>query len=205
MQEGTRRRYRTITAQNIAPTIGVLPLQSITESTIAGWVQGLTGSGKTIANKHGFLSGALAAAVRAGHITANPCEGRRLPRTEREEMCFLEPGDFALLLHYIVDRWEPLVTMLVSTGLRWGEATALQVGDVDRAQGTVRVVRAWKYTSGDGHRMGPPKSRRSVRTVRLSLQTMDLLEPLLSRDADEPLFTNARGGPVRSAMFHDNV
>ena len=35
-------------------------------TTIARWVQQLGGSGKTIANKHGFLSGAMKAAVTAG-------------------------------------------------------------------------------------------------------------------------------------------
>ena len=46
-------------------------------------------SGKTIANKHGFLSSALNAAVKAGHIGANPAVGQRLPRTERADMVVL--------------------------------------------------------------------------------------------------------------------
>jgi hypothetical protein len=49
----------------------------------------LTGSAKTAANKHGFLAGALNAAVRARHISANPCDGNRLRRDETDEMVFL--------------------------------------------------------------------------------------------------------------------
>ena len=49
----------------------------------------LTGSAKTAANKHGFLAGALNAAVRARHISANPCDGNRLRRDEPDEMVFL--------------------------------------------------------------------------------------------------------------------
>ena len=41
----------------------------------------LGGSGKTISNMHGFVSGAFKAAVRAGVMASNPCEGRRLPHT----------------------------------------------------------------------------------------------------------------------------
>ena len=54
-----------------------MPVSAVTETTIAKWVKQLGGSGKTIANKHGFLSGALNSAVRAGVIATNPCQGRR--------------------------------------------------------------------------------------------------------------------------------
>ena len=206
VEDGTRRRYHSYLRMNITPSIGALPLTSITDTTIARWVHSLHGaSGKTIKNKHGFLSGALAAAVKAGHITVNPCEGMRLPRTEREDMCFLTPSDYAVLLGYVPIYWQPLVTVLISTGMRWSEVTALQVRDVDTDRCTVRIARAWKYTSGQGHRLGPPKSRRSERTLSLAEETMDLLRPLLHRPGTEFLFSNTRGNPVRHATFHDNV
>ncbi|WOC11975.1 hypothetical protein MP11Mi_10560 [Gordonia sp. MP11Mi] len=46
-------------------------------------------SGKTIQNKHAFLSGALKAAAVAGKIGRNPCDGQRISRTEKREMVFL--------------------------------------------------------------------------------------------------------------------
>ena len=206
IEEGTRRRYRSYVTRDIDPTIGAVPLTALDEEAVGRWVNGLGGAGKTVANKHGFLSAALRGAVRAKHIGANPCEGRRLPRTEREEMVFLTPSDFAVLLGYIPTYWQPLVTFLLSTGLRWGEATALRVSDVDRDNNTIRIVRAWKYTAGDGFRLGPPKSARSRRTVELPAETVQLLEPLLvGRDGDALVFINTRGDPVRSATFHDNV
>jgi hypothetical protein len=63
---------------------------------VAAWLNSLAGSA-TASNKHGFLSGALYAAVRAGFIKANPCEGNRLPRDEITEMVFLTGDEFALL------------------------------------------------------------------------------------------------------------
>jgi hypothetical protein len=57
-------RYRTYITRDIGPVIGSLPMTAVTETTIARWVQQLGGSGKTIANKHGFLSGAFNAAVK---------------------------------------------------------------------------------------------------------------------------------------------
>jgi integrase len=107
-------------------------------------------SGKTIANKHGFLSSALNAAVRAGHISSNPAAGQKLPRTERADMVCLSREEFAGLLDAVTEPWRPLVEFLVASGSRWGEATALRPGDIDRAKGTVRITRAWKRTYARG-------------------------------------------------------
>jgi site-specific recombinase XerC len=54
-------------------------------------------SGKTIANKHGFLSSALTTAVRAGRITTNPAAGQRAPTCERKDVVCLSREDFVRL------------------------------------------------------------------------------------------------------------
>ncbi|OBG27501.1 hypothetical protein [Mycobacterium sp. 852002-51057_SCH5723018] len=59
VKPATLARYRTYVARDIDPAFGSLPVSAVTENTIAKWVKRLGGSGKTIANKHGFLSGAL--------------------------------------------------------------------------------------------------------------------------------------------------
>jgi hypothetical protein len=85
-------------------------------------MQGLSekgASGKTVANKHGFLSSALNAAVRAGRISSNPAAGQRLPRSERQEMLCLSHADFAQLLANIPEFWRPLVEFLAASGCRW--------------------------------------------------------------------------------------
>ncbi|MGO9151670.1 hypothetical protein [Mycobacterium sp.] len=78
--------------------IGPLPLAALTNADAAQWLNSLTGSAKTAANKHGFLAGALNAAVRARHISANPCDRNRLRRDEPAEMVFLTHEEFRLLL-----------------------------------------------------------------------------------------------------------
>src|SRR3954451_16008248 len=114
-------------------------------------------SGKTIANKHGFLSSALNAAVRAGRILTNPAAGQRLPVSERAAMVCLTHDEFAKLLGAVTEPWRPLVEFLVASGCRWGEATALRPSDVDREAGTVRITRAWKRTyDRGGYELGPP-------------------------------------------------
>jgi len=77
----------------------------------------------------------------------------RVPRDshERREMAFLNRDEFSTLLGAMDPFWRPLCITLVTTGIRWGEATALAVGDVDHEQGTARIRHAWKHTDGHGH------------------------------------------------------
>jgi hypothetical protein len=87
-----------------------------------GWMP----SAKTIANKHGFLAGALNAAVPK-HIPAGPCLGIRLPRDdEAPEVLFLTGEQFTLLRANVTEYWRSLVEFLVASGCRWGEAVALK-------------------------------------------------------------------------------
>jgi hypothetical protein len=162
VEAGTVQRYPAYLANDIAPMMGATPLVALGRDDIAAWVNAVVddgASGKTIANKQRFLSGALNAAVAAGHLGANPCRGLRLPRWQRREMVFLTEAEFATLLNAVTGYRRPFVEFLVASGARWSEATALRPGDVDVDQVTVRSVRAWKVVDG-GINLGPPKSKR---------------------------------------------
>ena len=208
----TRTRYRRYIANDIAPsTIGVLPLTALTNDDVARWLNNLGGAAKTKTNKHGFLSGALNAAVRKHQLDANPCDGNRLPRGEPAEMMFLTHEEFALLHSCVSKHWQPLVEFLVVSGARVGEATALRPGDIDLAEGTVRIQRAWRYVPREGFQLGPPKTRRSIRTIDVDPSVLAKLDL-----TGEWVFTNkwvytnsgrspASDDPVRAANFRASV
>lgn len=208
---GTLAKYRSYT-DNDMTAIADIPLAALTPDDVAAWVNGLRNrngdppSGKTVANKHGYLAGALAVAVERGHIKFNPCEKVRLPRWDRAEMCFLEPDEYQILREAITPYWRPLVDFLVVSGCRWSEATALRPKDVDRAAGTVRITKAWVPAAGGGFEVGVPKTRKSVRTINVDGSVLDVLD--YSKDF---LFTNSgRGrrnpdGVVRVHSFNPNV
>lgn len=209
--------YERYLANDIAPTIGDIPLASLTEEDIANWVKRMETepsaktkrvvSPKTIQNKHGFLSGALAAAVRSKHIPSNPAAGRSLPRktgtdddSDGDEIRMLSRDEFASLLEAgNVPYWRPLLQFLVASGCRWGEASALKPSDVDRVAGTVKIRRAWKKSS-KGYHLGPPKTKRSRRTINLPADVLDQLDY-----KHEWLFVNTLGRPLRYHAFKTNV
>ncbi len=200
--------YNRYLRNDIGPALGPVPLDDLTRDDIAGWVlqmQDDEASPKTIANKHGFLSGALAGAVASGKLKANPAAGIRLPQSHAKEMVFLTRDQFAHLNSHVTEPWQPFVEFLVASGCRLSEATALRPDDVDRDAGTVRIWQSWRR-GGGGYRLAPPKTERSKRTINVGKATLDKLTY-----TGEWLFTNpgrgrrAEGGPVRPPNLRANV
>jgi integrase len=204
LRKSTLWDYGSYLRKDIAPILGDIPLTGLTREHIAKWTQDLAdggASGKTIANKHGFISSALNAAVRAGRIPTNPASGQRLPTSERAEMVCLTQEDFARLLDNVTDHWKPLVEFLVASGCRWGEATALKPSDINLTTATVRITRAWKRTyDRGGYELGPPKTKRSVRTINIPKSVLEKLDL-----TGEWVFLNKANTFVKGNGFHDRV
>lgn len=203
VQADTKRKYAAM-VRDLAH-LAELPITAVTEANVNQWVAGLSNGGaaaKTVANKHGFLASVFKKAHTRGLVESNPCEGTRLPRTEVRGKTFLTHGEYKQFLEFFTPFWQPLVMFLFGTGLRFGEATALKIRDLDLPGKSVAVSRAWKR----GNVLGPPKSRKSVRTVPLSPELVKTLAQLVKdRDPGEWLFTNQRGGPVRHPTFLENA
>lgn len=201
----TSEDYRTYMRLHINPAFGPLPIDAVTPDTIARWVNKQTDAGnaaKSIKNRHGFLSAMFQAAVDDGLITRNPCAHTGLPDTESGDNVFLSWDEFTILYGYIPEHYKPLVMLLATTALRWGEATALKPSDVDLKALTLRVSRAWKYSKGRGHYIGPPKTPRAKRTVSFPADLTQALQPLMG---GEWLFTNPAGKPIRQSNFFNEV
>lgn len=196
--------YTSYARLDINPAIGQIPLDVLSPDDIADWVQTLEDrglAGKTIGNRHGFLSAALNTAVRDGIIPANPALGTRIPRTERKDMVFLDHGEYALLRSCIPELWRPMVDFLVASGARFGEVSALKPSDVNRARSTVYIGRGWKRTyDDDGYEIGATKTKRSVRTISIDKTVLDALDY-----THEWLFVTPRGNPVRAVNFRNHV
>ncbi|MFA1704932.1 tyrosine-type recombinase/integrase [Mycobacterium intracellulare] len=206
VEKKTIAEYRRYLARDIVPVLGHIPLSTLSRADVSKWVNKMRAdgaSGKTIANKLGFLSGVLNLAVKAGEISGNPAAGIRAPRTLRREMTLLTKAEYQLLKASFTERWHPFLDFLVASGCRFSEATALKPGDVDRINGTVRITKAWKRTPGDGevkYEIGQPKTRRSIRTINLPSAVLDQLDY-----SHEWLFVNTENGPIRLYSWRTNV
>lgn len=168
---------------------------------------------KSIANRHGLLSCILQAAVEAEpQLRSKNCaKGTRLPRADdhtEEEMCFLEHEEYKRISAEMRDEHgRDLADWLVGTGMRWGEATAVQVRDVDFKRRTVNVQRAWKRSpAGDGaapsYFLGPPKTRKARRIIALSDAQIEMLRRRVpGKQPEDLVFHTMNGRPWRHANF----
>jgi integrase len=202
---GTRRTYRGLLANHIDGTaLGALPVASLTRDDVRAWLDGMTLSAKSRRNVHSLLSAALQRAVEDEAIPRNVARGVRIKSTDPASgMVLLNRGELAVVVGEMSHRYRPLIQFLAGTGLRWSEATALQVGDVDLDGVTpvVHVVKAWRRM-GSGYAVGPPKTRAGQRTVALSPEVAAVVAPLLEdRRAGDYLFTTERGDWIRNNTF----
>lgn len=206
--DGTRRKYEQVAATHLTGRFESILLEHLSRDDVARWVNEQPGSPKSIRNRHALLSAALESAMRDDLVPKNVAKGVRLPRLDSagEDKVFLEPGEFEEIAALLDPHWLPLAHFLVGTGARWGEATALRVGDLDVSAGTVRIHQAWKETTGRGWELGPPKTRRGRRTAKVRVRAVDLCAPLtVGRGPGEWLFTTKRGGPVRGDWWRTDV
>lgn len=196
----------------VEPVWGRRQLSSIRTSEIQAWVTRLsTGdpratppaepkSATTVIRAYGVLASILDAAVKDRRITVNPARGvEDLPRKRRKAHVYLSHE----LVHSIAEhsKYPELVLVLAYCGLRWGEAVALRVGDVDMLGRRLQVHRNAVEVGGVIHE-GTPKSHKA-RSVPFPRFIGERLEVLLEgRGPDDLVFPGPDGGHMRSARVH---
>ena len=141
------------------------------------------------------MSAALDHAVRTGRIRTNPAHGLGLPRPQRRDYVFLTHRQ-VLDLAAAAGPWRLLVLVLGYTGLRWGEATALRVCDIDFDRRRIDVRRAFSDVGGRVV-LGTPKSHQS-RTVPVPrFVATEIAAAVVGKHADELMFTMPGGSVMR--------
>lgn len=169
----TLEAYESYIRAHLSPFFGKQRLDRIGRPEIETFIRYMGGSGrstKTALNATGVLHSIFELARRVGWVIANPCslvDKPQVPPTDAD-IRFLEPEEIDPLLRSVPDddrgRVErPMYLAAAMTGMRQGELLALRWRDVDWAARRVRVRRS--YVRGE---FGPPKSKRSSRSVPLA-------------------------------------
>lgn len=170
---------------------------------------------KSIRNRHGLLYCVVQSAIEAQVPlrTGNCCKSTRLPRVDDEtvaDMTFLERDEYLRVASEIKDPdARDLADWLVGTGMRWGEASALQVRDVQlsAARPYVDISRAWKKAkkgSPEAFYLGPPKTKKARRRIFLTdTQAAVVRRQVTGMGPEKFIFRAAQGGPWRHANFYN--
>ena len=147
--------------------------------------------------------------MERGVIDVNPAKGVRLPSKQRtREPIFLTPSQRAALINAAqYPEWKLYLEFMLATGARWSESLALTPADFDleSSPATVRIDKAWKRTPS-GLRIGPPKTKKSRRTVSLPAHMVPRLRALAAeRGRGDFMWQGVNGGPVKEAWFRKRV
>jgi len=123
------------------------------------------------------LRRALRQAVLWRILASNPSDAVTTPRSNRKELRTLSEQE---VRHFLTVtrgmRDHGLWVLLVTTGLRLGEALALRWSDIDLKEGRAAIRRAVQRQRGAGLVFVEPKTARSRRTVPIPPETIAVLE-----------------------------
>jgi integrase/recombinase XerC len=145
--------------------------------------------GRSIARMLSAWRGFYRYLARDHGFSANPCVGIRAPKSAKRLPHALSPDESGRLMAMDDDsalalRDKAMFELLYSSGLRLSELTSLAPGDVDSADGTVRV------TGKGGKTRVIPVGRHALAAVQAWLvQRSDI-----TRKGETALFVNRNGG-----------
>ena len=198
----TRHQYQWLMRQHIMPTWRTVPLAKITFEGLTQWVSllSLAGLGR-----------------RPSGSPSSSCPPRSITRCEVAVSDPTRPGGWACPGPSAAitstsltarssrsppkpGRWRLLILLLAYTGLRWGEATALRVCDIDFDRRRVDVRRAFSDVGGRVV-LGTPKSHQS-RTVPLPrFLAIELAAAADGKRPDDLVFTMPGGSVMRMSNW----
>lgn len=207
----TQHLYRTLLRVHLQAFHNVA-LADITPDMVRGWWNESTLDGKKTSRSRAYklMSATFSRAVQDGLVRRSPCVVRGAHTAVTGKKIVVPTAEET---KSIIDNMNPrfmLLTMLLAnSGLRFGEAVALRRSDLSPA--SMGVHKTWEVSVNktavllDGEvTTQPPKTRASIRKVKLRPEVGELISALLDTlnpEGDPLLFTNGSGGYIRNDVF----
>lgn len=191
--------YRTLESAwrtHVRSDWGERQVADVTTLEVEAWISRLARQGygsTTVRRAHSVLAGMLADAVKSRRLVANAAFGvDNLPRRTPRRHVYLTASDvYALAAQSGPHR--ALVLVLAFCGLRWGEAIALRVADVDFLGRRITVSTNAVQLGGE-HHVGPTKDRKSRSVPVPKFVVEDLCRLSEGKSRDDLIFPSPNGG-----------
>ena len=198
-QAAALSHYRTLESAwrvHVRPRWGTVAVADVDLIGVETWITAMMTAGAgatTVLRAYGVLSGVLADAVKAKRLAANPATGvENLPRKVGKRHIYLTADDVYRLADKAGEH-RTLVLLLAFCGLRWGEAVALRVRDVEFLRRRLSVHEN-AVQVGAHHHVGPTKGREA-RSVPVPTFVLDeLSSQCVGKAGGDLVFPSDRGG-----------
>ncbi|GAA6527478.1 hypothetical protein IDVR_32760 [Intrasporangium sp. DVR] len=208
-QRAGMTHLRATTAQNyrqafrhVEAAFGRWPVAKIEHADVAAWVTALsTVKGpETVRYAHRVFCLVLDYGMRTRRLTNNAARGVRLPRRPPARERILTMAEVEALADRMGSEGD-LVRVLAFLGLRWSEAVALRVSDVDLDRRRVRVIE--RATEAGGRMdVSAPKTRAAVREIGIPGFLVEVLTGRVEgKPRDALVFPSPEGGYLRNGNW----
>ncbi len=196
----TQRAAEVSWRVHVEPKWKHVRLSDVRHTDVQAWVSNLSQERgpKVVRAAHGVLSRILEDAVRDRRIASNPARGVKLPPVVRKPHRYLTQGQLIQLARE-AGRYQTLVLLLGTAGLRWGEAAGLQVGDIDFRHGTIRIHR---NATGGIIQTLKGGEHRTVAVAPFVLK--ELAATVQGKSHDSLIWPSQSGGYLNPPSTHDS-
>ncbi|MCV7010362.1 tyrosine-type recombinase/integrase [Mycobacterium gordonae] len=204
MKPSGYRSYESAWRVHVKPRWAHVRVSEIVYSDVQAWVSELaTKRGAVIVQTaHSVLARILDDAVRDRMITANAARGVKLPPKPKRRNVYLTADQ----LRQLADesgRYRSLVLLLGTAGLRWGEAAALRVADVDFLRRRIELHRN-AVTIGRQTFVGSLKSGKARTVALAAFVVTELARTCEGKERDELIWPARDGGYLAPPSSHDS-
>jgi integrase len=188
------RSYESAWRVHVEPRWARTPIGEVRFSDVQGWVADMAANkGPVIVQTaYSVLARILDDAVRDRLLSSNPARGVKLPKRPPRRNVYLTAAQLSSLAEES-GRYRSLVLLLGVGGLRWGEASALRVSDVDFLRRRIELHRN-AVAIGKHFEVGSLKSNKN-RTVALPQFVIDAIARTAEgKGRDDLLWPSSTGG-----------
>jgi integrase len=203
--------YDSLLRTWILPYFGDIALSEITAMSIRQWTADMEQRNLSASRRRKalmLLKQILNTAVDDRRIPSNPATNVKGPKVRYQKRPYLLPHELQALAAEVQERYRALILVMGVAGLRFGEAAALQRGDIDVLHGSLNVSKSVSESHLVGHggrvEIKLPKNGkvRSVRIPRfLSSVLNDHLQAYTPADPGAIVFPATNGSLLRATNF----
>ncbi|MCD8192735.1 MAG: site-specific integrase [Oscillospiraceae bacterium] len=212
LAENSIKSYQMYLELHIFPKLGDCRMSEIGSAELSALISAFQESHAhaSCIKLHALLSSVFKTAYLNDVIENNPMLKVPRPQPKRGETAKKEPTSFSIEeMQYIFKcleheplKWRALIHLLADSGMRRGEAAALQWADIDFKNGTIEISKNLQYSENKGGvYITVPKNGKS-RSVDVGAETLSLLRRLRLEQSEKCIsaycFTRDFDGGVMS-------
>lgn len=208
----THENYQKIINRYINPILGHLALEDITPIMVQKWVNSLSSGDylnakkglkpQTVKNIFLVLHSSMDKAVELKLVQESPCLYTQLPKLIKYNAQVLDEIELQKFFKALKgNELETAMMIIITLGLRRGEAIALRWKSIDWINKTISITESMVQTSKNTNHLKEPKSKAGIRSIVMPNHLYEYLKAEYERL--KTLDKNFSENDIKNIRLHD--